>query len=139
MIVILTRHAEPGPGSNPGLSAAGRTRAELLANALGDAALTAIFTSDLRRTKETAEPIAARAQIQPREISSDPQAARLDVLAAGERVLVVGHTNTVPQLIEALGGPATVEIDADEFDRLFVVNVQTDGTAAVLFMRYGPP
>ena len=46
--------------------------------------------------------------------------------------LVVGHTNTVPEIIAGLGGPADVTIDHDEFDRLFVLS----GTRLTR-LRYG--
>jgi phosphohistidine phosphatase SixA len=137
MIVVLIRHAEPGTGSDPGLSASGQKRAAVLATTLADAELTTIFTSDLRRTKETAAPIATKTQIQPREIAGDPHAARQQVMAAHGSVLVIGHTNTVPELIAALGGPANLSIKSNEFDRLFVLNVPSTGAASLLSMRYG--
>ena len=92
MIVVLVRHAEPTGGENPGLSAAGRRRAVTLAKMPAGASITAIFTSELRRTKETAAPLAALLSIAPVEIAGAPAAAATQIKAAGTRVLVVGHT-----------------------------------------------
>jgi phosphohistidine phosphatase SixA len=138
MIVVLVRHAEPATsGADPGLSAAGRRRAIKLAKMLAGAGITAIFTSELRRTKETARPLAALLSITPVEIAAAPAAAANQIKAAGKRVLVVGHTNTVPQIIHALGGPANVVINADQFDRMFVLEVPAHGAESLLTLHYG--
>jgi phosphohistidine phosphatase SixA len=139
MFVVLVRHAEPvagGTDPDPGLSTTGKKRAVTLAKMLADAGITAIFTSDLRRTKETAKPLANQLSITPVEIAADPLAAAAQIRAAGDRVLVVGHTNTVPPIIKALGGPPNVVIDHNEFDRLFVLQVPAQGAASLLSMRY---
>jgi 2,3-bisphosphoglycerate-dependent phosphoglycerate mutase len=137
MFVVLVRHAEPLPtGTDPALSTVGKKRALSLAKMLIDAGITAIFTSDLRRTKETAAPLASQASITPVVINNDPAAAAAQVRAAGKRVLVVGHTNTVPDIIKALGGPADVEIAHNEFDRLFVLQVPASGAESLLRLRY---
>jgi phosphohistidine phosphatase SixA len=138
MFVVLVRHAEPtAGGSDPGLSTAGTRRATTLAKMVADAGITAIFTSDMRRTKETAAPLARLLSLTPVEIANDPAAAAAQVKAAGKRVLVVGHTDTVPPLIKALGGPANVGINATEFDRMFVLEVPAHGGESLLTMRYG--
>jgi broad specificity phosphatase PhoE len=139
MIVVFVRHAEPVAtgGDNPGLSAAGRRRAATLAKMLAGAGITAIFTSELRRTKETAAPLAGLLSITPLEIAGAPAAAATQIKAAGKRVLVVGHTNTVPPIIETLDGPASVVINANEFDRMFVLQVPAHGAESLLTLRYG--
>jgi phosphohistidine phosphatase SixA len=103
---------------------------------LSGAGITAVFTSELRRTKETAAPLAALLSIAPVEIASDPIAAASQIRAAGKRVVLIGHTNTVPPIIKALGGPAGVVINATEFDRLFVLRVPAEGVDSLLAMRY---
>jgi len=138
MFAVLVRHAEPvAGGTDPGLSTTGQHRATTLAKILANTGITAIFTSNLRRTKETAKPLAILLSIAPVVIADDPLAAAAQIKAAGKRVLVVGHTNTVPAIIEALGGPANVVIQANEFDRLFVLQVPAHGAASLLTMRYG--
>jgi phosphohistidine phosphatase SixA len=138
VIVVLVRHAEPlAAGDNPGLSTAGARRAAVLAKLLADAGVTAVFTSELRRTKETAASLARLLSITPLEISNDPVAAASQIKVAGKRVLVVGHTNTVPPIIKALGGPPDVRIEPNEFDRMFVLHVPADAADSLLSMRYG--
>ena len=137
MFVVLVRHAEPLPtGTDPGLSTAGKKRAIALAKLLVDAGVTAIFTSDLKRTKETAAPLATQTSLTPVVINNDPAAAAAQVRAAGKRVVVVGHTNTVPDIIKALGGPAGVVIEHDEFDRMFVLHLPASGAESLLSLRY---
>jgi broad specificity phosphatase PhoE len=136
MIVVLVRHAErEATGSDPHLSADGRVRAKQLAAMLAAAGVDAIFTSRFRRTQETAAPVAAQLHITPVELKDDVAAAKQQVRAAGKVVLVVGHSDTVPALIGALGGPA-VTIGDGEFNRLFILYVNRT-TSELLSMRYG--
>jgi len=137
--VVLVRHAEPrSSGTNPGLTAAGRKRAELLGVMLQDAGVTAVFTSEMRRTQETAHPLATRLSMVPTVLLGlDSAAHRTRILAVPSGVaLVVGHTNTVPPLIAALGAGNTAQIAANEFDRLFIVSLDGMGGASVLSLRY---
>jgi broad specificity phosphatase PhoE len=136
MFVILVRHAEREVGgSDPSLSATGRARARLLADILAETRIDAIFTSTLKRTKQTATPIAERIGVSPLVLDDGMNAAREQVRSAGQRVLVVGHTDTVPALIAALGGPA-VDIPDTAFNRLLVLHVG-DATGDLLSMTYG--
>jgi len=135
MFVILIRHAEREPtGTDPSLSAAGRRRAKLVADMLADAGIGAIFTSEFKRTKETAAPIAQRLNLTPVQIDDDISQAAQQVRSAGDRVLVVGHSDTVPALIAALGGPQVTIPDA-AFDRFFVLHVHA-ASAELLAMKY---
>jgi phosphohistidine phosphatase SixA len=137
--VVLVRHAEPQTsGGDPGLTAAGRKRAELLGFMFQNAGVTALFTSELRRTKETAQPLAARVSLVPAVLTGLNTAADRDrVLAVPSGVaLVIGHTNTVPQLIDALGAGNNVQIAENEFDRMFIVSLRGAGGASLLSLRY---
>src|SRR5262245_19410063 len=137
MFAVIVRHADPvAGGTDPGLSPAGQRRAATLAKMLKDAGIEAIFTSELRRTKETAASLASLLSITPTVIADDPAVAANQIRAA-KRVLVIGHTNTVPPIIKALGGPANVVIGATEFDRLLVLRVPANGAESLLVLRYG--
>lgn len=137
MIVILVRHAERLPSAtDPSLNAAGKRRALLLAGMLADAGVTAIFTSGARRTKETAAPLASKVGAIPRAIDEDTAKAREQIVGAGACVVVVGHSDTVPELIAALGGPSDVAIEHDAFDRMFVLSATPSAPASLLAMRY---
>ncbi len=128
-MVILIRHAERHPaGNDPSLSPAGKRRAQLLVKMLDRTGVTAIFTSAFKRTKETAAPLVAKLAVTARPIDEDMGRAKAQILAAGACVLVVGHSDTVPAFIAALGGPA-VTIEDEEFDRMFVLHPRTPAAA----------
>ncbi len=129
-ILYLVRHAEKASEhGDPDLSPAGRTRAETLAWMLRNADLRAVFSTDYRRTRQTAAPTATGHGL---EVSTyDPRekglAARL-ARAPGD-ALVVGHSNTIPQLLRQLGTPYESKL-LDGYDDLFVVfrHTAADGT-----------
>ena len=121
--VVLVRHADvpSGGGADPSLTAQGHARAVALCTLLGSAGVSKIIVSSFQRTQQTAQPTATLLGLTPQVITEPP--AILTAIRALPRtatVLVVGHTNTVPDVITGLGGPAVV-IGAGEFDRLFVV------------------
>lgn len=138
VVVYLVRHAEKLDDSrNPPLDEAGLARASLLAVMLRDAGVTHVWSTDYLRTQHTAKPLAAAAG---REVASyDPRdlgafAAKLRSLPG--RHLVVGHSNTTPQLVEALGGDPGSPIADSEYDRLYVVTV-SNGAVTTVLLRFG--
>jgi phosphohistidine phosphatase SixA len=130
-VVFLVRHAERADagmaaakiaGADPELSEAGKARATALAALLKDAKITAIFTTEYKRTRDTAQPLAAAAGIAATAVDSKDAAGLIArVQASAGNVLVVGHSNTVPDVIKALGVSEPVAIADDQFDNLFVV------------------
>jgi broad specificity phosphatase PhoE len=132
-MVIVVRHAERADGgagapttmagsSDPELSEAGKARAAKLAAMLGDAGVTAIYTTEYRRTKDTAAPLAAKIGVAAEVVmarDADALAAKIKAHKSGA-ILVVGHSNTVPAIIKAIGGSAVTVAD-DEYDSLFFV------------------
>ena len=130
-VVFLVRHAERADagmavatvaGADPELSDAGKARANALATLLKDAKIAAILTTKFRRTRDTAQPLAQAAGISAVVIDPMDAAGLVDkVKAAAGNVLIVGHTNTVPDAIKALGVTEPVTIADDRFDDLFVV------------------
>jgi len=144
-LVILVRHAERADDGgmageeDPHLSGAGAERAVALAEVLKGAGLTHIHSSDYLRTRETAAPIAGATGL-PVAIYD---ARALDSLAATLRAtpgrhLVVGHSNSTPELVGALGGDPHGEIDSMEYDRLYLLILRRRGTETVL-LRFGAP
>jgi broad specificity phosphatase PhoE len=115
-VIFLVRHAERAAisghvPSDTGLSAAGRKRAEALARVLKDAQITAVYTTEFKRTRETAAPIAQSLGIQPEVIPGDDHRGLIAKLKASSgNVLVVGHSNTLPQIISALGVSSRVTV-----------------------------
>jgi len=147
-LVILVRHAEKStePRDDPALTAAGRDRARALAAALANAGVTAIVTSDRRRTIETAAPIAKARGLTPVAIgrpdgSLDGHVAAVvaEVLRhPGGVVLVVGHTDTLPAIVRALGAASIGEMSDSEFGNLFLLSPGPDAPRLVR-TRYGAP
>jgi broad specificity phosphatase PhoE len=150
--IILVRHAEREPGEGDvRLSEAGRQRADRLASILKDAGITHIFVSDLRRTLETAQPLARVRNISPSRIAIPARgrgkidASELQVRATlmaisklprTAVVLVVAHSNTVPIFLTRLGYGQRVEIRDPEYDNLFVVTPRATRAPVVIRMRF---
>lgn len=145
--IILVRHAEAvtGAGADPVLSDAGIARANALAEALKDAGVTAVITTQYRRTVLTGEPLAAAAKA---PLVSTPVQGALDghvrdivqlvhAKHAGGTIVIVGHSNTIPALVKGLSGADVGEIAHDAYGHLFVVTTDTPGTGRVVRARYG--
>jgi phosphohistidine phosphatase SixA len=149
-LVLLVRHGEKASrqGEDPALTAAGERRARALAETLQSAGVTDIVTTQLRRTRDTAQPLADELHIRPEIVPVSVQWEGIEehakaVAAAVRRhpggvVLVVGHQNTVPAIIEALGGPHLPDIRDSVFDDLFVL-LPGPGQARLVRSRYGEP
>ncbi len=138
--VYVVRHAEKADQSaDPPLSAAGSARARKLAEMLKDAGITHVYTTNLKRTIETAAQLAAAIHVRAEQLpAADTQAlaARLTALGPHDRALVVGHSNTVPELIRALRGTTPVTIADEEYDNLFIVVPQTNAAPTLLRLKY---
>jgi broad specificity phosphatase PhoE len=143
-MLILVRHAElqaaamAAPKQVP-LSQAGTARAARLAELLKDAGIDAIYATDFRRTQKTAEPLSRGLKetitIVPK---SDPNEllARLRKEHAGHKVLLVGHTDTLPGLLSALGYPGNVKIEPDDYGNIFVLVPKGEGLPVVTRLHY---
>jgi broad specificity phosphatase PhoE len=145
--IILVRHAEKAsePAADPPLTAAGAARAEALVDVVKDAGVRAIVSTQFARTRATIAPAAAKLGLVP-EIADarapDHVRALADGLLSkhrGETVLVVGHSNTIPALVAALGGATPAPICDAEYDDVYVVVVPPSGKATVTHAHYGAP
>lgn len=143
-VVILVRHAEKaaGPARDPDLSDAGQRRARALAERLAAPPLAAVYATQYRRTLLTAAPIAAAhglpITLRPAGESASGFAELLRRRHAGQRVLVVGHSNTVPAIAAALSGQAVEPMAEDEYDRGIEVRLPSRGPAHVQPQRLDP-
>ena len=137
--LFLVRHAEKSaPNGDLPLSAEGRSRAARLASMLRDAGVDRIYTTEMMRTRETAEPLATQLQLQAEAVpveDVDALAAKLRALPPGSAALVANHSGTIPQLIEKLGGGAIEPISENEYDRLLIVTIGSGG-AHVMTLRF---
>jgi len=137
--VLVVRHAER-QGDADALSSLGEARAETLAHTLAAAGVDAVYHSAAERTRATARPLAERLGLTPVEhppLAVAPLAARLRAEHPGEVVLVVGHSNTVPAIVHALGGPQMPDLAHDAYDDLFLVTIGAGGETTVLHLQFG--
>jgi 2,3-bisphosphoglycerate-dependent phosphoglycerate mutase len=147
--VIFVRHAEKAllPDGDPSLSAAGQQRAAELARQLVDAdvvaGIDAIYSTSYRRTEETVQPVAEALNLPIISYDAANTETIVDEIVRahkGKIVLVVGHSNTVPAMIGAMGASKKVpEIDEYEYDNIYVVSIPWFGKTKTIRLRYGAP
>jgi probable phosphoglycerate mutase len=144
--VVVIRHAEKelATAADPPLSTAGQARAELLAKMFGDAAgpgrLDGIYVSDTVRSKSTATPLASRLGITLKVAPNDDSkrlARRVLRDNSGKRVMIVGHSNTVPDIVAALSDRSDIpKMDDKDYGVMYIVTVPRIGRANVLRLNY---
>ena len=123
-IIFIVRHAEKASsgGKDPELSVQGQKRADALANILKDSQITAVFATEFKRTQKTAAPTAKAAHVSPTVIPGNDIGVLVEKLRAlNGNALVVGHTNTIPDVVRALGIATPVSIPEDDYAEIFVV------------------
>ena len=151
--VFLIRHAEreEEPKQDPPLSKDGIARSQALARLLSNAGIKAILTSQYNRTKQTGEPLATKLGLSltpfslklspsnPRKIAEESTTEVTNKILehAGQSVLVIGHSNSIPDVIKMLGGDVVPTIDERKFDDLYIVTVYAKGKAKVVQLKYG--
>jgi len=142
--VFLVRHTErEWDGEDPPLTPQGEARAQALAAALRDAGITAIITTQWRRTRDSVKPLAAILRITPEVVPvyegkalENTQAVAAAVRRhKNEVVLVVGHI-TVTGVIAALGGPRLPTICENVFSDLFQF-IPAAGDQGLVHLHYG--
>lgn len=141
---ILLRHAETtGIGSDPALSTAGQDRAAELIRILKNVPLNAVYSTNFNRTRQTAQPIATDQSLALQTYNAfAPDLLANNALAAHRHgaVLVVGHSNTVPELLNVLTGTSFYQqLPESQYDNLYLVTVFEKGRAKVLHLKYGEP
>lgn len=143
-VVVVVRHAETEPGTDPdpGLSVDGRERAARLARMLSQArparGVDAIFASELKRTQQTVAPLSETLALPLNVVPSatwDELPRRILRGHRGEYIVVSGNTNTVPVLVEALSGQK-VELRDEEYDAMFIVFAPQISKSKVVRVRY---
>jgi broad specificity phosphatase PhoE len=138
--VIVLRHAEKADNSEDSpLSPQGFERAKTLARALRDAEISAVYVSQYRRTLQTAQPLLEHLNLKPVSIRADDIAnlvLKIRADNAGQVVLVVGHSDTVPDIVRAFGYLDPVKVDSSEFDNLFIVVPRSGEKPVLIRLRY---
>jgi broad specificity phosphatase PhoE len=144
-VVLVVRHAERAPGSGDvPISEAGQARARALAELGKVAGVQVIITTQFQRTKQTAGPLAEALGITMATVSTQSDVAQhvAEVAAAvkqhaGKTVLVVGHSNTVPAIVTALGGPKLTDLCDTEYDNLFTLVLDAEGGVRTVRGKFG--
>jgi phosphohistidine phosphatase SixA len=148
--IVVVRHAEKSTDDprDPSLSVAGQERARALSALLKDAGVSEIYTTQYKRTRQTAEPLAQQLGISivERPISAANAATyardlaqEISTRSTGKGVLIVGHSNTVPDIVSALSGRAVAPMTDAEYDHIFIVVIPASGSARLMQVRFGVP
>ena len=138
--IFLVRHAEKETGDDPGLTPEGLARAQKLAEMLSKVEVDAVFSTNYRRTRLTAEPVAQQneltiEQYDPKDLPAF--AEQLKERFAGKTVLVVGHSNTTPTLTGHLDGVVSfAPFDESDYGNLMQVVIPPTGPAKTLQLRF---
>lgn len=139
-VIALVRHAEKADKTpDTALSPEGEQRAARLATVLGGLGVRAIYTSEFKRTAQTAAPLATKLGITPTVV---PAQNSLDLVQKLRRehprdtTLIVGHADTLPDIIRRLGILEPVEISGNEFGDLFLVVVHPSSSPILLHLHY---
>ena len=125
-VIFIVRHAEKAStgDKDPDLSPEGEKHADALAHILKDSQITSVLVTEFNRTQETAAPTARAAHVSPTVMSANDIGTLVEKLRAlNGNALVVGHGNTIPELLKALGIATPVSIPEDDYTEIFAVLV----------------
>ena len=147
--IIFVRHAEKmlDVEEDPSLSPAGQRRAAELSRQMVDAdvvaGVDALYATEYKRTRETVEPLAQALGLKINEYDSDDTEQVLEnILKAhkGKIIVVVGHSDTLPELIANLGASKNVPpIAENEYDNIYLISIPWFGKTKTIRLRYGDP
>ena len=139
---VIVRHAEKSTDDpqDPSLSETGKARAQSLARLLADTPLSAAYATGYRRTQQTAQPAAdahgVKITIYDAKLPATTFAAQLRAAHAHGTVLVVGHSNTVPDIVAALSGQPVDAMSDDQYDLVYRVGTGPDDKTTLTRDRY---
>ena len=138
--IILVRHAEKMKGKNPGLTPEGQERAERLAQILRPISLNHVFSTNYNRTQKTATPVAISKELTIENY--DPRALKdfgkmILENHKGETILVVGHSNTTPELLNFfLKENVVTSISESDYGNFYIVNIDSEEEAKGVLLRF---
>lgn len=140
-MIYLVRHGEKeAAGKDPALTAQGQARAQNIATMLQKAGIGHILSSDYARTRQTAQPLAQRSGLEVQTYNAATAKALVEtVKSMNGAVLVVGHSNTLPELVRLFGGAPGADIADNEYDRLYQLIVSANGQVTTVLLTSLPP
>jgi len=139
--IILVRHAERlNDTDTTSLSPQGRERASVLKHVLVSADVNRVYVTDKVRTGQTAQPTADLFNLTPSQITGNATDRFVDSIHAhrGKVIFIVGHSDTVPEIISKLGVIPPPAIPREVYDDLFVVTLSRF-RAKLAHLKYGKP
>ena len=141
--IILVRHAEKDTGNNPVLNAIGHSRSGYLLSALGDNKVKKIFVTQYRRTQQTADSLRLRMKVDTIHYNADVTGEGLIKMLEkheirNKKILIIGHSNTIPVLISRLGISKPVTLKDDEYDTIYLIKY-VKGEPMLFMKKFGDP
>lgn len=136
--IFIVRHGEKIDESrDPLLSLKGRQRALNLAMILRDAELKKIYVTEFQRTQMTAAPAAEARQLTPTQYAAKESLnLGISLLTADANTLVVGHSNTLLDIMKGMGITDVKAVADDEYDRLIIVTLNKNASPSYTLLRY---
>jgi phosphohistidine phosphatase SixA len=135
--VYVMRHLQKAEGADPPLSSAGAANAQALARLLGGQNVKAIFATPTRRAQQTGEALARQLAISITTYDPADPARLVDALSkVNGAALVIGHSNTVPDIVASLGGARPEALGDQDFGTIYVVR---RGSASVCQIALAAP
>jgi broad specificity phosphatase PhoE len=143
--IYIVRHAEKMTDNpkerDPLLTTKGLERADALAAVLRKKKIDAIYSTDYKRTKATGQPTANNHGLSIQSYDSRNLKEAIPTIVKsnqGKTILIVGHSNTILETVEAAGGLKPFATVGDEdYDNLFLVTLKANGNTKVRAMKYG--
>lgn len=140
-VMVLVRHAEKmADGSkDPGLTTAGQARAVRLKEMLASQEVAAIFSTPYNRTKSTVAPLALDKSLVIKEYKPFAEGflEKLNVEYQGQTVVIVGHSNTIPAMVNQLiGEEKYADLSDMDYGNLFVVTIHSSGEGKEVVLQY---
>lgn len=136
-VIFIVRHCEKAMEStdNPNLAEEGKKRAAHLAEILKNTGVEVVYSTDFKRTMQTAEPLANAMKLSP--VVYEPRDANFgeQLRKSGKKILVVGHSNTVPDLLNQLSGTKNYQ-PSDTYGELWMVTIQEGQAATIVKLSY---
>ncbi|MDN5214441.1 phosphoglycerate mutase family protein [Fulvivirgaceae bacterium BMA12] len=139
--LYLLRHAEKAKdgGEDPALNELGKQRAMRLMELLEEVDFKTIYATDFLRTKNTVAPLADSKNMSIEIYNAHDKDFLQEILVenSNDNYLIVGHSNTIPGLVNYLTGKEDFQqLDENEYDKLFVVNLVELGVAKVQVLKF---
>ena len=124
------------------LSVTGQARAQELVHIAGDAGVGAIYATQFLRTQQTVQPLASHLGISITKVDAGDTDGLINQLwrdHTGQVVLIAGHNNTVPMIIEKLEGGELLQLPKTNLITYFMVAIPWIGRVKTVHLKYGNP